>query len=273
LFRLIPSTNGSNTSLAAWALHCKGIYAMFVAEGTKELFVDFLNLRMRGKYGREVARVYFQMFLLAALCYMLVWVLALPLVHDTPYNLPFRLYGDTFGNFSRWWKFEPILLERERYANPENMWSKLLFAPDSFVGKVQDGFFNYFNWSTTGLVNGPWFWTRFKVGACGFAVALGLFATLQAFLYTFQSYAYQLEPCIYASGSRAYRMWVRWLPEPFLFLEQLFHAREMGRKLSASAVKEIEEREEQEMVTRSKEPGADLFGRPAEADENGVRQR
>merc|ERR1711998_786673 len=83
---------------------------------------------------------------------------------EFPWNLPMRIYWDTFGPFelSKLVHLELPLMDRKRYQQPGNMWAPVLFRPDSWLGSLQDFVYGLWNWGVLGIYNGPWF-LRFQV--------------------------------------------------------------------------------------------------------------
>mmetsp|Transcript_55658 Transcript_55658/g.118541 ORF Transcript_55658/g.118541 Transcript_55658/m.118541 type:complete len:254 (-) Transcript_55658:14-775(-) len=253
---------------------------MLIIDGLHDLFVNFLHLRARRNWKPEGYRILLQMFFAAVLAYLLIWLLALPIIWDTPWNLPIRLYTDTFGPFSRLLKLQPVLLERSRFEEPSNMWRIILWPSDSFIGSWQDSYFGLWNWVMTSLINGPGYYIRLKAWLVGCACCGAVAVVAASISQTLQSNGKYFEPYVFSVTRRMYTVWVKWTPESLLFLEQLFHARELGRKLSPAVLAEMDEYEELEAQKEllQLDGSTHVIGRAAEDSDPGedstlVRQR
>lgn len=104
------------------------------------------GIRLRSSWRLELARLGLQCGLVAFFCLCLVYVVMLPLVPELPWNVPGRVYRDTFGPLGALLRLEPPLLERSRFEAIDNLWKPFTFPSESWAGYVQDQGMAWWNW-------------------------------------------------------------------------------------------------------------------------------
>eukprot|EP00927_Polykrikos_kofoidii_P017098 TRINITY_DN17765_c0_g1_i1.p1 TRINITY_DN17765_c0_g1~~TRINITY_DN17765_c0_g1_i1.p1 ORF type:complete len:268 (+),score=26.36 TRINITY_DN17765_c0_g1_i1:105-908(+) len=199
-----------------------------------------LDIRLRRKWQLEVARIFVQLYLVWSLGVIWVSLFFFPLAWELPWNLPFRMYRDTFGSsITTLFGATPPLMDRHRYEQPGNMWRLVTFSADQFLGALQDHGFALWNWGARGMWYGPLI-LRIKVIIACLVIYVPLYGWISAiFIVVFHRVS--KDPFWRRCYSRVFRAWVLCLPEWMLILEQVYSAKAQGRVFSASILENLDE--------------------------------
>eukprot|EP00929_Paragymnodinium_shiwhaense_P096931 TRINITY_DN58684_c0_g1_i1.p1 TRINITY_DN58684_c0_g1~~TRINITY_DN58684_c0_g1_i1.p1 ORF type:complete len:248 (-),score=22.09 TRINITY_DN58684_c0_g1_i1:329-1072(-) len=202
--------------------------------------LEFYEVRIRSWRRLEAVRIFLQLAAVFLVFSSVFSILFLPLAGlEAPWSLPLRIYRDTFGPFSALGNFELPLMNRTRYEQPDNMWSPVMFSPDSFLGDLQDKAYELWNWGLKSLRDGPMF-VRFQVFvACCMIYGPPLFMAYQVPWQKIGTLVWQ-HPRSKNLAAWIVRQILTYTPERLLILEQLMYARRNGRCLSKSASEELE---------------------------------
>lgn len=190
------------------------------------------DLHLRGSLLLEMARMTLQM-LLIGFCMLSTWLLVMSYAMDiSPALVPFKLFLDTFGTrltVAVWWMDPLPLMRRQQYEQRDNFWQAFLFSSDTLLGAFQDYGFRTWNW----VVESAWH------GSLPLRLLFLVVAAVSwpLFLQWIPNGSMRiLQETLFKS-----RLWLRWLPESLLTMEQLVVARDVyGRKFSAKVVEELE---------------------------------
>mmetsp|Transcript_4538 Transcript_4538/g.5718 ORF Transcript_4538/g.5718 Transcript_4538/m.5718 type:complete len:264 (+) Transcript_4538:36-827(+) len=197
----------------------------------------------------EFLRVGIQVTCLGACCMSIALVMVGAVIGERPANVPWRLCFDTFGEWPLAMAMNRTapLLERARYERPGNAWRPLIFPPSSIIGWGQDLVFSMWNFGVAMAWSASWLLK-------GCAVMFGFFAWIPALIFVtlfLQGIAVWIfthamrSPC----GRPVIRVYLVWLPEELLILNQLIFARDtFGRVLSPATA---------ELLRLGEQPDAD----------------
>jgi len=210
---------------------------MFMFDAMRDLLL-VLGVRLRRRWRLEVIRFAIQWSLFMFVGAWMVSLCAMPLVCEYPWNLPFRVYRDTFGNFEALWRFEPPMMERSRYMKPGNMWRPFLLGEGSELGNLQDQVFTLWNWGSRCIWKGP---IHAKVVAAIVGLIFGVPALLvvKVALSAVLSIYFKAK-IVQTSAESLMRLYLLWSPEWLLLLDQLYWANWYGRRLSPGAAADVE---------------------------------
>jgi len=141
-----------------------------------------------------------------------------------PWWVPLRCYEDTLGPFSRIRNLQPPLMDRARYETPGNLWRPLVLPMDTPLGQVQDLGFGTWNWFILAVYEGPLYMKAFALWVA-FVCSLPGLMYVQSKMAKFDDLMGQVP--------RLFKVpYLLVMPEWLLVLEQLFAAKEYGRRVS-----------------------------------------
>jgi hypothetical protein len=174
----------------------------------------------RGQESLETARIGVQ---IGAVCMTLFICICIVLAYKNetqPLHVPGMVFEATFGPTDRLWQLEAPFMNRTRYETPGNFWRPVMFPPESNVGWLQDSAYGLWNWGVRNI----WFGTPQKK-------ALAILATLMIWLLIGFMALTSLQIVAEFMPFHVKRVYLMFMPEQWLILEQLIVARRLGRRL------------------------------------------
>ncbi|CAK8989227.1 unnamed protein product [Durusdinium trenchii] len=172
----------------------------------------------------EGLRLCVQFSLVMGLTFFVIGLALAWYLKESLLRVPLRCWEDTFGPLRRIWDLEPPTLERSRFEEETNLWHVVMFGASTWIGRLQDLAFAFWNWTMISLWKGPWYARPVALTI----VCLG--ALPFCFVY---AGPWEMRWCC--------EKYLMHMPEGILILHQLKVAHEVfGRKLSPEAVAEME---------------------------------
>jgi len=189
------------------------------------------GFRLRNHPREELQRLALQLLLILGFA-LALWCIAGSLIlGEMPWHVPVRVVSDTFGPIEDLWNMHAPLLDRKRFESPGNMWRIVMFPPQTLLGSMQDFGYMIWNWGARSVYEGP-----------KHARLLVMFLDVCA-IYMVITWAPAMVGgmLVHGPGRPLGRMYMYYMPEQLLVLEQLAVARELfGRPLSPAVVEELE---------------------------------
>jgi hypothetical protein len=182
----------------------------------------------RGQEQYETVRILGQMFLVFAGLLACTCAVLAPFNQTRAWHVPGMVIEATFGPTDALWHLSPPLMNRTRYETPGNFWRPVMFPPKSFVGTIQDLAYGVWNWGVRNVYLGPVYMKVFSL----FVTAVIWIPTIAFSLNIFTQLP-ELMPFFIRA------LYLRWMPEGLLILEQLIVAKKLGRKLSKQAAQDV----------------------------------
>merc|ERR1719203_1315501 len=202
----------------------------------------------------DVLRIALQWIAVCVFLSIAAFVIALPLVCEPPWRLPFRAFNDTFGPLQVDGQYMAPQLNRTRLESQGNMWRPLMFSSTGILGAIEDFVISCWDWYILSMWNGPTLrrFEAFMVGNFFISCACAGPATGTP---------------IFIVGVYKF-VFLRFWPERLLTLTQLAVARHCGRRLGVVSREELHEESETELKSEDvhgEVPSPGKFGRAYDA--------
>jgi len=200
--------------------------------------VSFPAMRVRDDMDGEMRRIHMQVAMVFGTitsCNLLAGSLYLGVM---PWWVPLRCYEDTLGPFTRVRNLQPPLMDRARYETPDNLWHPLVFPADTPAGQLQDLGFGLWNWGMLAVYEGPLYMKAF-------ALCVAFVCSLPGLMYV-QGKMARVDDTMGQLPRFIKVPYLLVMPEWLLVLEQLFAAKDYGRKVSPEILAYMAAFEQQE---------------------------